>query len=388
MSVPYAYTLKNLYTRGLTTALTAAGMSLVVYVFATVLMLSEGLQETLVGTGSPDNVLVIRHAASTEIQSAIERGQASMIESIPEIASSTEGNKLVSKELVVLIALPKRGTTKRSNATIRGLSDLGVRLRPQIRFTAGRMFRPGSSEIIVGNKIAQGFSGTGIGERLRFGMREWTIVGIFNAGNTAYSSEVWGDVNQLMQAFRRNVYSSVLFKLSDASAFERVRSHIESDPRLPLDAKREDVFYAKQSETMANFLRVLGTTLSVTFSIGAIIGAMITMYSSVASRVTEIGTLRALGFTRRSILGAFLGESLAIGLIGGIVGIAIAASMQFLTVSTMNWQTFAELAFTFTLTPAIIAKSLVFALLMGFTGGFLPAVRAARMNVVDALKAA
>jgi putative ABC transport system permease protein len=388
MSIPYAYTLKNLCTRGLTTTLTAAGMALVVYVFATVLMLSEGLKETLVGTGSPDNVLVIRHAASTEIQSAIDRSQASMIESIPEIASSTEGKKLVSKELVVLIALPKRGTAKRSNATVRGLSDAGVRLRPQIRFTAGRMFRPGSSEIIVGNKIAQAFSKTGIGDRLRFGMREWTIVGIFNAGNTAFGSEVWGDVDQLMQAFRRNVYSSALFRLSDASAFERVRSHIENDPRLPLDAKREDLFYAKQSEVMANFLRVLGTTLSVTFSIGAIIGAMITMHSSVASRVTEIGTLRALGFTRRSVLGAFLGESLAIGLMGGVVGISLASGMQLLTVSTMNWQTFAELAFTFTLTPAIIAKSLAFALLMGFTGGFLPAVRAARMNVVEALKTA
>jgi putative ABC transport system permease protein len=387
MAIPYAYTLRNLYARRLTTTLTAIGMALVVYVFATVLMLSEGLEKTLIATGSPDNVLVIRRASSTEIQSAIDREQASLIESLPEIASNADGKRVVSKELIVLVVLPRHGATDLSNVTVRGLSENGLQLRPQIRLTQGRMFRPGSSEIITGNKIVQGFTGAGIGDKLRFGMREWTVVGIFDAGDTGFSSEIWGDVDQLMQAFRRNVYSSVILKLTGLSAFERVKSCIENDQRLTLEAKRETVFYAEQSEVMANFLRILGIALSMIFSIGAIIGAMITMYASVASRTTEIGTLRALGFRRSSILGAFLAESLALGLIGGIAGVVLASCMQFLTISMMNWKTFAELAFTFTLTPAIITKSLVFALLMGFIGGFLPAARAARMNVVDALRA-
>jgi putative ABC transport system permease protein len=387
MAIPYAYTLRNLYARRLTTTLTAIGMALVVYVFATVLMLSEGLEKTLIATGSPDNVLVIRRASSTEIQSAIDREQASLIESLSEIASNADGKRVVSKELIVLVVLPRHGATDLSNVTVRGLSENGLQLRPQIRLTQGRMFRPGSSEIITGNKIVQGFTGAGIGDKLRFGMREWTVVGIFDAGDTGFSSEIWGDVDQLMQGFRRNVYSSVIFKLPEVSAFERVKSRIENDQRLTLEVKRETVFYAEQSEVMANFLCILGIALSMIFSIGAIIGAMITMYASVASRTTEIGTLRALGFRRSSILGAFLAESLALGLIGGIAGVVLASCMQFLTISMMNWKTFAELAFTFTLTPAIITKSLVFALLMGFIGGFLPAVRAARMNVVDALRA-
>ena len=351
-------------------------------------MLSEGLEKTLISTGDPDNVIVIRRASPTEIQSTVDRDDASIIEGLPEIALSADGKKLISKEIVVLIVLPKRETTKSSNVTIRGLSENGLHLRPRIQLTQGRMFHPGSSEIIVGSKIAQGFSGAGIGEKLRFGMREWTVVGIFDAGNTGFSSEIWGDADQLMQAFRRNAYSSVIFKLTDPADFEVVKSYIDNDQRLALQTKRETIFYAEQSETMAKFLRILGITLSMIFSTGAIIGAMITMYASVASRTIEIGTLRALGFGRRSILGVFLAESLALGFVGGLIGVVFASGMQFLTISTMNWQTFAELAFTFTLTSEIITQSLAFALLMGFIGGFLPAVRAARMNIIDALGAA
>ncbi len=388
MRLPYAYILKNIWARKLTTLLTALGMALVVYVFATVLMLSEGLEKTLIATGHDDNVMVIRRGSETEVQSSVDREQAAIVESLPQIATSAQGKKLVSKELVVLMVLPKRGTDKPSNVTIRGLGVSGLQLRPQVQLTAGRLFRSGSSEIIAGTKIAEGFTGGSIGEKLRFGQREWTVVGVFDAGATSFSSEIWGDAEQLMQAFRRTAYSSVIFRLADRAAFERVKSTMGSDQRLTLEAKRETVFYAEQSEMMANFLRILGTTLSAIFSIGAIIGAMITMYGSVASRTTEIGTLRALGFPRGSLLAAFLLESLALGLLGGIAGVALASTMQLLTVSTMNWQTFAELAFSFTLTPEIIGKSLAFALLMGFIGGFLPAARAARMNIVEALRAA
>ena len=218
-------------------------------------------------------------------------------------------------------------------------------------------------------------------------MRDWTVVGIFDAGNTGFSSEIWGDVDQLMQAFRRPVYSSVIFKLRDAAEFDRVKARLEADPRLTVEAKREIRFYADQSEAMATFLNILGVTLTVIFSLGAVIGAMIAMYAAVANRITEIGTLRALGFQRRSILGAFILESLFLGLLGGVVGVFFASFMQLVTISTMNWQTFSELAFSFTLTPRIIGASLVFSLVMGFVGGLLPAFRAARMNIVDSLRA-
>ncbi|MGR6034569.1 MAG: ABC transporter permease [Candidatus Nitrosoglobus sp.] len=388
MNVPYSYILRNLWTRKLTTLLTAIGMTLVVFVFATVLMLSAGLEETLVATGSADNVMVIRHSAETEVQSIIDREQAGIIASLPDIAYGPVGKALISKELMVLIVLPKRSSGKPSNVTVRGISDTGLALRPQVHLLQGRLFRPGASEIIVGNKLAQGFTGAGIGEKLHLGLSEWTVVGIFDAGKTAFGSEIWGDVDQLMQAFRRNSYSSVIFKLADPKAFELTKEQLENDQRLTVEAKRETKFYAEQSEMMSRFLKVLGLSLSIIFSVGATIGAMITMYASVANRTTEIGTLRAIGFPRRSILQAFLLESLALSLIGGIAGLVMASFMQLLTISTMNWQTFSELAFAFTLTETIVWQSLLFSLFMGLVGGFLPAVRAARMNIVDALRAA
>lgn len=388
MAVPLAYSWKNLWVRKLTTLLTAGGMALVVFVFATVQMLTEGLKQTLVATGSDDNIVVIRRGSETEVQSSIDREQAAIIVSIPEITLDAEGRHMASRETLVLMALPKKGTGKPSNVTIRGISPEGLPLRPGVRLVAGRMFRSASSEIIVGTKIAAGFSGARLGDRLRFGLREWTIVGLFDAGNTAFASEVWGDAEQLMQAFRRNSYSSVIAKLGDRHTFEAVKQRLETDPRLMMEVKTEPRFYADQSEMLANFLQILGLSLSVIFSLGAIIGAVITMYGAVANRTREIGTLRALGFRRRSILMAFLLESTFLGLLGGVLGIALASLMQFVTISTMNWQTFSELAFTFTLTPGIGAKSLIFSLAMGLLGGVLPATRAARLNIIDALRAA
>lgn len=388
MAVPVLYSWKNLWVRKLTTALTAGGMALVVYVFATALMLTEGLRQTLVATGSPDNILVIRRGSETEVQSSIDRDQAAILSSLSEIALNAEGNRQASKEVLVLLGLPKKTTGAPSNVTIRGVSQEGLDLRPQLRMDAGRMFRPGSSEIIVGNKIAESFRGAGVGGSLRFGLRDWAVVGVFDAGNTGFASEIWGDGEQLMQAFRRNSYSSVIGKLANPAAFEAVKQRIESDPRLTMEVKRETQFYADQSEMLSNFLKILGITLSTIFSLGAIIGAVITMYGAVANRTREIGTLRALGFRRRSILVAFLLEAVFLGLIGGGLGVAMASLMQFVTISTMNWQTFSELAFTFTLTPAIAVKAMAFALAMGLLGGVLPAVRAARLDIIESLRAA
>jgi ABC-type antimicrobial peptide transport system permease subunit len=388
MTIPFSYIVRNLATRKLTTVLTAGGMALVVYVFATVLMLAAGLRETLVATGQDDNVVVIRRASQSEVQSGVDRAQAAIVESLPEIATGEDGRKLVSMEPVVLISLPKRDTGRPSNVIIRGAMPAGVALRPQVRIVEGRMFRPGSSEIIAGRAVAKGFQGAGVGETMRFASRDWTVVGVFDAGRTGFDSEVWGDAEQMLQAFRRLAFSSVIFRLADSDRFDAVKARLESDPRLTLEAKRETRFYAEQSEALAKFISYLGTTISVIFSIGAIIGAMITMYASVASRTAEIGTLRALGFSRAAILAAFLTEALLLGLVGGVVGLAAASAMQAVSISTVNFQTFAELAFRFTLTPAIVAYSLLFALLMGFVGGFLPAARAARMKIVDALRAA
>jgi len=387
MAIPISYSLRNLTTRKVTTALTAGGMALVVFVFATVLMLEEGLRSTLVGTGSFDNVVITRRSAGTEVQSAVDRQQARVVETQPAVALGPDGERLVSKETVVLMSLDKRGTSEPSNVVIRGIGPQGLALRPQVKLVAGRMFRPGSSEIIAGRAIGERFKGAGIGERLRFGMREWTVVGHFEAGGSGFDSEIWGDAEQLMQAFRRTSYSSLVLRLTDASGFAALKAQLEADPRLTVEAKRESVFYAEQSQALATFIRVLGMTLSIIFSTGAVIGAMITMYAAVANRTAEIGTLRALGFRSRSILWAFLLEALLLGALGGVLGLALASLMQQVSFSTMNFQTFSELSFSFTLNLRIALASMAFALLMGLLGGFLPAVRAARLRIVDALRA-
>jgi len=388
MTLPLSYVIRNLAARRLTTALTASGMALVVYVFATVLMLAAGLERTLVATGSDDNVVVIRKGAQTEVQSGVDRRQAAIVESLPGIATGGDGRRLVSKEPVVLISLPKRDSGKPSNVVIRGVTPEGYALRPQVRIVDGRLPRPGTAEVIAGRSVASGFRGAGRDETVRFASRDWTVVGVFDAGRTGFDSEMWGDAEQMLQAFRRQGFSSVIFKLADGSRFDEIKGAIEADPRLTLEAKRETRFYADQSEALAKFITYLGTSISVIFSIGAIIGAMITMYASVAARTGEIGTLRALGFSRTAILTAFLVEALLLGLAGGIVGLVGASFMQAISISTMNFQTFAELAFSFALTPGIVVASLGFALAMGFVGGFLPAARAARMKIVDALRAA
>ena len=387
MAVPLSYSIRNLWTRRLTTILTVSGMALVVFVFATILMLAEGLQKTLVETGSYENVVVVRKGSGSEVMSGVDRQQAAVVEVQPEVAIGSDGRRLLVKELVVLIALPKRDTGQKSNVVLRGIMEASPKLRPQVKLVAGRLPRMGTTEVMAGMGVVRGFRGVGLGENLCCGLRNWRIVGIFEAGNTGFNSEIWGDVDQFMQAFRRPVYSSVLFKLRDSGEFEAMKARIEKDPRLTLEARRETRYYLDQSEAMAKFLRILGISLTVIFSLGAVIGAMITMYSAVANRTAEIGTLRALGFQRRSILLAFLAESMILGFLGGVAGLFFASFMQFVTVSTMNFQTFAELAFSFTLSPAIALEAMLFSLGMGFVGGVLPAFQAARLNIVDALRA-
>ena len=388
MTIPLSYVFRNLWTRKLTTLLTAGGMALVVFVFAAVLMLDAGLRKTLVGTGSWENAVLLRPAAQTEIQSAVYRDQASLLETLPEVARGVDGAPLVSKETLVLIAIPKRGSDKPANLVVRGMPAMGIRLRPQVTVVEGRMFRPGSSEVVVGRAISEGFDGTGIGEKLRFAGREWTIVGTFDGQKSGFDSEIWGDVDQMMQAFRRSAYSSVLVRLASTDRFEAFAARVAADQRLIVEVFREPLYYQEQSKSLSTFISYLGIALSVIFSIGAMIGAMITMYAAVASRTAEIGTLRALGFRRASILSAFLAESLMLSLVGGLAGLVLASFLQAFTITTMNWQSFSQLAFGFHLTPAIAVQTLAFSLFMGLVGGFLPSVRAARLEIVDSLRAA
>jgi len=387
-AVPLSYIARNLWVRRVTTLLTALGMALVVYVFATVLMMSEGVKKTLVDTGQPDNVVVLRKGAGSEVNSAVSRAQSAILETLPGIARSADGMPLLSKEPLVLNNLAKRGTGKPSNVTMRGVGPTGYALRPQVRLVEGRWFRPGSSEIVAGRGVARGFEGVQVGSMLRFGGRDWLIVGLFDADKSGFDSEIWADTEQLMQAFRRQSYSSVIFKLADPADYEATQARIEGDLRLQLEPKPEQQFYADQSRALSTFIGLLGTSLAVIFSIGAVVGAMITMFGSVASRTGEIGTLRALGFRRSAVLMAFLLEALLLSLVGGVVGLAAASFMTTVNISTTNFQTFSELAFQFAFTPGIAVKSLLFALGMGLVGGFVPAWRAARLKIVDCLRAA
>ncbi|MEY2776829.1 MAG: hypothetical protein RLY30_927 [Pseudomonadota bacterium] len=386
MPIPLSYSFRNLWVRRVTTLLTALGMSLVVYVFAAVLMLDAGLKKTLVGTGEPDNMLVFRQGSVSEVQSSIDGPQANIVGQIPGVA--VRGEPLVSRETVVLVNLKKRDTGRPSNLVVRGAGERGLELRRQVRVVEGRVFRPGSDEVIVGRNAAIQFQGMEIGGTIRFGGRTWRVVGIFEAGKSGFDSELWADGDMVRQSFRRVSYSSLVVRLSDPSQAEAFAARIKADPRLPLEAKPERRFYEDQSETLSRFIQILGLTLTVIFSIGAVIGATITMQSAVATRVAEIGTLRALGFQRRDILLAFLAEAVFLALVGGGVGLILASAMQAFEFSTTNFQSFSELAFGFVLTPDIVLKSMLFSVGMGVAGGMLPALRASRVAIVEALRAA
>ena len=387
MQLLLRYSYKSIFTKKLTSMLTVFGFGLVVFVFAAVLMLSNGLQQTLIDSGSDDNVVVIRKGSQTEVQSIIYRDMANDIKSEPTIAVNAEGKQLVATESLVLINQPKRENGKPSNIAVRGVSEMSRILRPQFKILDGRMYKPGTSEIIAGKKVAEGFVGCGVGETVKFGQRDWTVVGTFDADGGGFESELWGDVDQMMDAFGRPVFSSLTFKINDVNKFDEVKKRLESDPRLTVDVDLEKEYYRKQSTLMTTFISILGLTISIIFSLGAIVGAMITMYASVANRTIEIGTLRALGFKRKVILISFLIESLMISFIGGTVGVLAAFLLNSFQFSTTNWATFAELAFSFQMSPDIVISSYIFALVMGVVGGFLPAVQASRLRIINALRA-
>jgi ABC-type lipoprotein release transport system permease subunit len=388
MKLPVSYSMRNMWTRRLTTLLTMGGIMLVVFVFAAILMLSNGLRRALVATGCEDNVMIVRKGSTAEIMSTIDRDQVGILESMPEFARTQDGKALTSSEVCVIINLNKRGSDDMGNVVVRGVSPNALALRPQVRLAQGRYFRSGTSEIVTGSSIAGRFQGAQIGDNVRFANRDWTVVGVIESGGSGFDSEIWCDAEQVLQVFRRPVFSVLTARLSRMSDTTSVIERIKADPRLSqLEVKNERRFYAEQSEMMSMFISIIGIAITLIFSFGAMVGAMITMYAAVANRTTEIGTLRALGFPRKSIMAAFLIEAQLIALLGGVLGLLLASGLQLITVSTTNWTTFSEIAFGFALSPDIVVSCIVFSLVMGFVGGFLPAFRASRMDILDALRA-
>lgn len=388
MRIPFKYSIKNFRSRRLTTFITIVGVALVVFVFAAVLMMAYGVQKTLVSTGQDDNVLISRKSASGEISSIIDGDAQSVISTLPHIANNSDGKQIISFEPVVIININKLSGGL-SNITVRGVSQPAKDLRSQVKLIDGRMFNFGSRELIVGSSIAKRFENSQIGSQIKFAGDNWKVVGIFEAEGSGFESEFWGDALQILDAFNRgNTVSTITLKLDDAENFEAFKRAFIADRRLQqFEPKIEKQYFEEQSDFLAQFIRYLGIFITVIFSLGAVIGATITMYAAVANRTNEIGTLRTLGFSRRSILIVFLFESLLISLLGGAIGLFLASFLQFFSISTLNFQSFSELQFSFALSPIIVLYSLVFAGLMGFLGGFLPSVRAARMNIVNALRA-
>ena len=388
MKIPLKYTLRNFKTRKLTTGITVTGIALVVFVFAAVLMMAYGIQKTMKVTGEPDNVMIFRKSATSEITSIIDPGTQNIISSLPHIAKNAAGNPEISFEPVVVINL-ELISGGLSNITVRGVSPAINELRPQMKIVQGRMFNWGMRELIVGESISKRFQNAQLGSFVKFAGDEWKIVGIFSTDGSGFDSEIWGDGLQLDNAFKRGTtVSTITLKLDNKDNFADFKSTFESDRRLQqFEPQIEQQYFEDQSRVMATFIRVLGIFVTIIFSFGATIGATITMYAAVSNRTVEIGTLRSLGFSRRSILSAFLIESFLITFIGGAIGLVIASFLEFFTVSTLNIGSFSELTFSFALSPSIVIISLIFAMFMGFIGGFLPSVHAARLNIVNALRA-
>jgi len=375
--------------RRMTALFTIIGIALVVFVFTAVLMMAHGVEKTMTATGSKENVIVVRKGSNNEISSIVTGDAQNIIRTLPGVAHNVDGSPIISSEPVVVINL-SYASGGMSNVTVRGVSPGSEKLRPQLHIIEGRMFNPSLRELIVGEPISKKFNGAQIGSTIKFANNEWKIVGIFTSNGGGFESEIHGNSTQLQDAFNRgNSASSVTLKLEHPEDYDKFKQLFQTDIRLQqFEPEIEQTYYSKQSEMLAGFIKIIGIFITVIFSIGATVGAMITMYGAVANRTIEIGTMRALGFNRRSILTVFLAESILIAFTGAVIGILIASVLQFFKISTLNYSSFSEIAFSFALSPSIIISSLIFGVAMGFLGGFLPSARAARMNIVTALRSA
>ena len=380
------YNLRSIFARKGTAIMTALGIAMVVATFIITLALAQGFRATLVASGLPDNAIVLRQGSLSENVSMVARGIVPLVETLPQIARDGEGQPLASPELLVIISRPRASDGQPANVPLRGVGPRAFDVRSSVRFVEGRRFRPGLSEVVVGRLASNRFQGLTLGNTIRFGNSSWTVVGIFAADDAAYESEVWGDVDLMLPAFQRPSYQSITVKLTSPSALESFQAALAADNRLELSAQSEREYYASQSVLMTTMIRVLGSFVTLILSIGAMFGAMNTMYAAVAYRIREIGTLRAIGFSRFRIMGAFMAESVLLALIGGVIGCLIALPVHGISTGTTNWQSFSEVAFRFRITPALLGGGLIFAAIMGALGGLLPSIRAARIPIAQALR--
>jgi ABC-type antimicrobial peptide transport system permease subunit len=383
--IPLFYNRRSLWGRKITTFASVLGIALVVFVWTVVDMLSNGIETTLTATGSEENAMVLRRGAQAELESLLTRETKDVLRVAPEVASDGEG-PLFSPEVVVLIVANRRDGAGVSNVTVRGVGPRAIAVHSQVHLAEGRMFEHGKSEVIVGRKLSARFAGTALGETIKLGKQPFKVVGVTESAGSAFESEVWGDVEEILPAFQRPLFSTVTARIKPGM-YDAYKQRAEADIRLKVDVKPELQYYRDQSKGLSLFVKYLGRFVAIVFSLGAMIGAMITMYAQVSSRVREIGTLRAIGFQRGAVLLGFVIESLMLALTGGIIGVVLAFPFTLARFSTMNFTSFSEIVFRFDITPRIILGALIFAAFIGIFGGLFPALRAARMKVVDVIRA-
>jgi putative ABC transport system permease protein len=387
MAIPIVYNLRSLRARWVSAIVAVLGIAGTVGVFLAMLGLARGFHATLVSSGSPDNVLIRRSGAGSELDGAVPLEQVRVLEDKAAIAREG-GQPLVSPEAVVIAPFPLLTTGTDANVQIRGVTPEVLKVRKNVRIVQGRFFQPGLAELVIGRNVASTYGGLDLGKTVRFGGGTWTVVGVFDAGGSAFDSEIWSDVRVLNQTYKRpdDLYQSVTASLTSPAAFEQLKDSITADPTLTVQVDREVDYYARQSEVLTTLITVLGTLVAIIMGVGAVFGALNTMYSAVAERSREIATMRAIGFGAFSIVVSFLFEALLIAFIGGLIGAISVLKLNGLTTSTLNMQTFSSVAFAFRITPILLGIGIVFALFMGLIGGVPPAIRAARRPVALALR--
>jgi len=387
MRIPFIYNVRSVMQRPYSTALTALGIALVVAVFIGMLALANGFAAALAKTGSSANVIVLRRGADSELSSGLGRDVASMIAASPHVATGTDGRPLVSPEVYVLIPLGKSfDTTQLANVVVRGVSDQAWMVRANVKMVAGQRPTSGRPEVCVGQRLVARFPHTGIGQSLHFAGRDWTVACHFSAAGSAFESEIWGENEQFMPVFRGEVFQSITFRLKNPAAFDDARRALQDDKRMTVDAHRESDFYSQQSQLLGRILAILAWAITSIMAVGAVFGAVNTMYAAIAARSPEIAVLMTLGFKPSSVLTSFLFESAVIAAVGGLIGCLLALPINGLVTSTTNWASFSEIAFSFRVTPLLLLNGFLFAVVMGLIGGFFPAWRAARLRVVQALR--
>ena len=386
MAIPISYNIRNLKLRKGLTIMTALGIALTVTTAIFIMALLAGLQRAFVTSGDPQNVLVLRKGSEAELSGGFDATAFPVLKNLPGIAKDSHGEPMASGEWVVVIVLPRKDGTGEVNVTVRGMMPDGLELRPKVKLVEGRWFMPGQREVVVSESIHKRFSNASVGDSMAFGKGPWKVVGIFDAGGSAYDSEVWGDVNQMAADFdRQGGFSSAYLRATDPVSADALKHRVRDDQRLKLEGVLETDYYAKQTASGAP-IRIIGWIVAVIMAIGSSFAAMNTMYAAVAYRGREIATLRVIGFSKPSILTSFVLESLLLSLLGALVGILLMLPFNGMTTGTSNAVTFSEIVFSLRMTLPVVVTAVAFALIMGLFGGIAPAWHAARRDIVVALR--